>query len=80
VAPRRRTGRTEEQDHGEYGRKLGLKQNRITFVGRDKVEVARRALDYWYRNPMREGLTLIDFLHRCRISADERKITFHVWD
>lgn len=66
-------------NHGVYERKSGLKPNQIAFVGRDRVEAKRRALDYWYRNPRREGWTLQEFLRRCRLSADERVITFYAW-
>jgi len=59
-----------------------LNQNRprnlITFFGRDRADVARRALDYWYRQPRRSGVTLKQFLQGCRLSRDERTIVFRM--
>jgi len=51
----------------------------VTFTGRDKIEVKRRALDYWYRNPRLDGCSLRNFLGQCRLSADERVIVFQPW-
>ena len=56
-----------------------LNRNSVTFTGKDKIEVKRRALDYWYRNPRLDGHSLRDFLSRCRLSADGRRIVFHPW-
>ena len=48
----------------------------VVFAGKDRIDAKRRALDYWYRRPRLQGLTLRDFLLRCRLS-DERVITFY---
>jgi hypothetical protein len=49
------------------------------FVGRDRVDAKRRALDYWYRQPRRSGLSLRDFLGRCRLSDDHQITYFPTW-
>lgn len=53
-----------------------LKSSPVQFRGRDRTDVKRKALDYWYRNRDRLSLSLRDFFHRCRLSSDERTITF----
>jgi len=68
-------GKTRRHNHGVYR----LNHSSVTFTGRDKIEVKRRALDYWYRNPRLDGHSLREFLGRCRLSADERMIVFHPW-
>jgi hypothetical protein len=50
----------------------------LQFSGRDRAHAKRKALDYWYRNHERLRLNLRDFFARCRLSADERTITFHL--
>jgi hypothetical protein len=50
--------------------------NPVSFSGRDRVEVQRRALDFWYHNRERLGLDLCAFLARCTLSADEKSLTF----
>jgi hypothetical protein len=74
-------GRAKEHDNGEYGlnkvdRDLQHLHNLITFVGKDRVEVTRRALDYWYRTLRGPGITLKEFLRHCRLSADGTTIIF----
>jgi hypothetical protein len=49
----------------------------VAFNGRDRAHAKRKALDYWYHNRERLGLTLSDFFARCRLSPDNRTITFH---
>jgi hypothetical protein len=46
------------------------------FQGRDRAHAKRRALDWWYRHREELGLCLRDFFGRCRISRDERTISF----
>ncbi len=48
----------------------------MIFNGRDRADVKRKALSYWASNSGRLGLSLRDFLGRCRMGADERTITF----
>jgi hypothetical protein len=48
----------------------------MQFEGRDRTHVKRKALDYWYRHRAQLRLNLRDFFHRCRMSSDERTITF----
>jgi hypothetical protein len=57
-----------------------LDHNLIAFSGRDRVAAKRRALEYWYRNSRKSGLSLKDFLKRCRLSTDERRIVFAAGD
>lgn len=69
---------TKEQAIGVYGLNENKPRNLITIFGRDRCDVARRALDYWYENPRRRGITLKQFLQRCRLSRDERTIVFRM--
>ena len=55
---------------------MGLGEFKVEFSGRDRADVKRKALDYWYHNRHLLNLDLKDFLGRCRVSADERTITF----
>jgi hypothetical protein len=48
----------------------------LIFQGRDRAHAKRRALDWWYRHREDLGLCLRDFFSRCRISRDERTISF----
>jgi hypothetical protein len=48
----------------------------VSFSGRDRVDVKRRALDYWYQNRERLGLSLCRFLLQCKMSGDGRTIVF----
>ena len=48
----------------------------VTFCGRDRTHAKRKALDFWYQNRDRLGMTLRDFFQRCRLSSDERTIIF----
>ena len=56
--------------HGE------LQRNPVSFSGRDRVHVKRKALDYWFHNKGRLGLSLREFLLQCRLSNDGRTIVF----
>jgi len=49
------------------------------FVGKDRVDAKRRALDYWYRQPRRSGLSLREFLGCCRLSHDCQITYFPAW-
>jgi len=51
-------------------------KDQVLFVGKDRIDAKRRALDYWYRCPRRSGLTLQKFLERCRL-RDEHQIAFY---
>lgn len=53
-----------------------LGEYKVNFNGRDRVQVKRKALDYWYDNRDKLQLSLRDFFSRCRMSRDERTITF----
>jgi hypothetical protein len=48
----------------------------LNFSGRDRTHVKRKALDYWYRHRAELGVSLRDFFRRCRLSSDERTITY----
>lgn len=48
----------------------------MQFFGRDRTHAKRKALDFWYQNRDRLHLSLRDFFSRCRLSHDERTITF----
>ncbi len=49
------------------------------FSGRGPRQAKRRALNYWYTNRGRLGLSLSEFLGRCRVSSQEglTRITFY---
>lgn len=47
-----------------------------TFRAHSRVGVKREVLRYWHRNHSNLGLSLEQFLARCRLSDDERKVTF----
>ena len=49
----------------------------IIFIGKDRLEAKRRALDYWYRTPRQAGLTLNQFLQCCRLFADDCRIAYY---
>jgi hypothetical protein len=48
----------------------------MIFNGRDRADVKRKALSYWASNSGCLGMSLRDFLGRCRLGADERTIIF----
>ena len=48
----------------------------IIFSGRDRIDAKRRAMDYWYRRHRLRGLTLRQFLLRCRL-VEDNVITFY---
>ena len=56
---------------------MALGEFQVNFSGRNRTHVKRKALDYWYSNRSILGLTLHEFTRRCRMSPDERTITFH---
>ena len=53
-----------------------LGEFKVEFSGRDRAHVRRKALDYWFHNRDYLKLDLKDFLGRCKLSPDERTITF----
>lgn len=55
---------------------MPLGEFKIEFSGRDRAHVKRKALDYWYNHRDFLKLSLRDFFSRCRLSSDERTITF----
>jgi len=48
----------------------------MIFNGRDRADVKRKALSFWASNSGRLGVSLRDFLSRCRLDADERTIIY----
>jgi hypothetical protein len=48
----------------------------IEFSGRDRVHARRKALDWWFHHRQSLGLRLLEFLSLCRVSDDQRTITF----
>jgi hypothetical protein len=48
----------------------------IEFCGRDRVHAQRKALDWWFHHRQSLGLRLREFLALCRVSDDQRTITF----
>lgn len=53
-----------------------LGEYKVNFSGRNRAQVKKKALEYWFNNKDRLRLTLGDFVSRCRLSADARTITF----
>lgn len=49
----------------------------VYFRGRNRADAKRKALNYWYINQARLGLSLRDFSTRCRLLDDERTILFY---
>ena len=56
------------------GVSLGVSQ--VTFHGKDRTDVKRKALSYWSCNQRSLGLRLADFLRACSIDSSECSITF----
>ena len=48
----------------------------MSFSGKDRIQVRRKALDYWYQHRGELGLNLRSFLDRCLLSGDGRTIIF----
>ena len=48
----------------------------IEFSGRDGVHARRKAVDWWFHHRVTLGLRLREFLACCRVSEDQRTITF----
>ena len=48
----------------------------MTFHGKDRADVKRKALSYWSCNQRSLGLRLADFLRACRLDSDECRIVF----
>ena len=61
---------------GNVERKVPLGEYKVNFSGRDRVQTKRKALDYWYHNRDTLRLSMRDFFSHCRMSPDERTITF----
>lgn len=55
-------------------RERGIRE--YTFKSRSRVGVKREVLTYWHQHRGTLGLTLKDFLARCRISSDETTVIF----
>ena len=53
-----------------------LGEYKVEITGRDRMHVKRRALDYWFRHRGALNCTVRDFLEQCRLSTDEKTITF----
>jgi len=53
-----------------------LGESKVNFSGRNRTHVKRKALDYWYHNRTVLRLSMNEFFARCRLSPDERTITF----
>ncbi len=53
-----------------------LGEYKVNFSGRNRAQVKKKALEYWFNNRDRLRLSLNDFVSRCRMSPDERTITF----
>ncbi len=58
----------------QIDRDRGIRE--YTFSSRSRVGVKREVLSYWHRHRDVLGLTLKDFLARCRISNDETTVIF----
>ena len=56
-----------------------LGEYKVEFSGRDRLQAKRKALDFWVENRAVLQLSMRDFLDRCRISPDHRKIVFSGW-
>ena len=48
----------------------------LTFRSRSRLGVKRDVLSYWHRNQEPLGLSLKEFLARCRLSSDGRTVIF----
>jgi len=53
-----------------------LGEFKVNFSARSRVHVKRKALGYWFHNRSALGLSLSEFFRCCRMSPDERTITF----
>jgi hypothetical protein len=53
-----------------------LGEFKVAFNGRNRAQVKKKALDYWVKNRERLELSLKDYISKCRLSPDERTITF----
>lgn len=47
------------------------------FVGKNRADAKRKALNYWYLNRTKLGLDLQEFSARCRLLENERTIVFY---
>ena len=65
---------SEGRDNGVYQGQLTTE--RVSFSGKDRNQVRRKALDYWYQHRGELGLNLRAFLDRCLLSGDGRTIIF----
>ncbi|HIA01485.1 MAG TPA: hypothetical protein EYN06_07720 [Myxococcales bacterium] len=48
----------------------------LTFKGRNRVHVKREVLSYWHKNRSQHGMTLKEFLSRCRFAGSEREVVY----
>ena len=51
-------------------------EQRLSWSGRDRVHVTRKAVDFWYHHRAELNLSVRAFLEQCRLSSDERTISF----
>ncbi len=58
----------------EIDRERGIRE--YVFRSSSRVGVKREVLGYWHRNQGSLGMSLKEFLARCRLSSDERTVTF----
>ena len=49
----------------------------VRFRGRNRADAKRKALNFWYVNQQRLGLSLGAFSAQCRLLEDERTIVFY---
>jgi hypothetical protein len=50
---------------------------KVGFSGRERADVKRKALDFWYHNRAALNLTMRDFSPVAASRPDGRSITFH---
>ena len=50
--------------------------SQVTFHGKDRTDVKRKALSYWSCNQRSLGLRLADFLRACALDSNDCRIVF----
>lgn len=48
----------------------------VTFRGRNQTDAKRKALNFWYSNQTRLGMSIRDFSERLKLLPDGRTIVF----
>jgi hypothetical protein len=66
--------RTAPRPLERKGVSLGVSQ--VTFRGKNRADVKRKALSYWSCNQRSLGLRLAEFLRACSMDSDECRIVF----